>query len=375
MFDFYLNPVFWVLCAAFLLQLHIYLFIFRRLAVHKPDENFPYASPVSVIIAAKNEEDTLREILPVLLHQDYPEYEIIVINDQSEDETKYVLEEFEAVFAPKLKVVTITDHIYEFSGKKFALTLGIKAAQYPIILLTDADCKPLSDKWISAMASKYKNKETQIVLGFSPYEKKGGLLNVFIQFDTFYTALQYLSFALGNNPYMGVGRNLSYRKDLFFKSKGFAPFLKVNSGDDDLFVNHNATSTNTAVQLHPDSFTLSQPKKSWMAWFHQKKRHMRTGKLYKAKHKNALAYIFFSNWFFYLAVIATCILVKPFWIGLAVLGLRMILQTAVSAPALKRLQMQNFWPFVPFIDIVYQLIYTPVFGLIGLFSSKKKSGW
>ncbi|RYD80131.1 MAG: glycosyltransferase [Sphingobacteriales bacterium] len=310
----------------------------------------------------------------MLLSQNYPEYEIIIINDQSEDETKYVLEEYEAVYAPKLKVVTITDHIYEFSGKKFALTLGIKAAQNPIILLTDADCKPVGENWIGAMASPYKNKQTDIVLGFSPYEKKGSLLNLFIQFDTFYTALQYLSFALGNNPYMGVGRNLSYRKELFFKSKGFAPFLKINSGDDDLFVNHNATATNTAVQLNPESFTLSQPKKSWMAWFHQKKRHMRTGKLYKAKHKYALAYIFFSNWFFYLAVIATCILVKPFWIGLAVLGLRMKLQTAISFGAAKRLQMPGLWPFVPFIDIIYQLIYMPIFGLAGMFS-RKKNGW
>ncbi|MGZ5281361.1 MAG: glycosyltransferase [Bacteroidia bacterium] len=346
------------------------------MAIHKPDENFDYAGPVSVIIAAKNEEDTLREILPLILEQNYPEFEIIVVNDQSEDETKYVLEEFEAVFAPKLKVVTITDHIYEFSGKKFALTLGIKAAKHAVILLTDADCKPVSNNWISAMASKYKNHDTQIVLGFSPYEKKSGLLNLFIQFDTFYTAIQYLSFALGNNTYMGVGRNLSYRKDLFFKNKGFAPFLKVNSGDDDLFVNHNATATNTAVQLHPDSFMISSPKNSWRSWFQQKKRHMRTGKLYKAKHKNALAYIFLSNWFFYLAVIATCIFVKPFWIGLAVLGLRMILQTAVSFGALKRLQLQRLWPFVPFLDIVYQLIYMPVFGLIGLFSKKnKKASW
>src|SRR5581483_1786901 len=137
------------------------------------------------------------------------------------------------------------------TGKKFALTMGIKASKNEYLLFTDADCRPASANWITRMAVNF-NRSTEIVLGYSPYQSAGGLLNSFIRFETIRTAINYLSAALAGNPYMGIGRNLAYTKTLFFKNKGFASHMHVMSGDDDLFVNENATAGNTTIEIHPE---------------------------------------------------------------------------------------------------------------------------
>ena len=82
--------------------------------------------------------------------------------------------------------------------------------------------------------------QTQIILGYGKYISEPGLLNKWIRTDTTYIAMQYLAMAIKGRPYMGVGRNMAYRKSLFFERKGFASHLNLASGDDDLFVNENA---------------------------------------------------------------------------------------------------------------------------------------
>jgi poly-beta-1,6-N-acetyl-D-glucosamine synthase len=373
MFDFYLNPYFWALGLSFIIQLLIYLVLFRRLAAYRQPASRMVEWPgVSVIIAARDEARNLKKFLPEIMAQDYPDFEVIVIDDQSIDGTGELLEELEKEF-PRLKIVTITEHVNEFAGKKLALTLGIKAAKHEIMLFTDADCVPVSYQWIKHMASTYSDQETEIVLGFSPYGPGPGFLNLLVQFDTFYTALQYFSFTLAGMPYMGVGRNLSYRRTLFFRNKGFAPYLKVISGDDDLFVNHNATINNVSVQLHPDSFMVSQPKKTWGDWIRQKRRHLKAGKFYKGKHKSWLSILWLSNLVFYAAVVVGIILIKPFWIALAVYGLRLIVQVLIMFFSLKKLRMQKIWYLTPVMDIFYQLIYMPVMGIMGLFTRKRRA--
>jgi glycosyltransferase involved in cell wall biosynthesis len=365
---------FWLLAAGLLGQLLLYFILFRRLAFYKWKEESPLKwPPISIVIAARNEEINLQENLPAILEQEYPEFEVIIINDQSEDETKYVLEDFERKY-PRLRVVTISDNVNDFAGKKLALTLGIKAAKYDRILLTDADCKPASRTWLSYMAAGYGVPGTEVVLGFSPYERKPSLLNSFIQFDTFYTALQYFSMAIGGSPYMGVGRNLSYDKGLFFKNKGFAPYLKIASGDDDLFINQVANKSNTNVQLHPDSFMYSQPKPTWGLWLRQKLRHMRTGKYYKTGHKRALALIWIANVLFYATLVLGFIFVRPIWIPFAALAVRLLVQVWIMFSAMKQLRMQFLLPIAPVLDAVYQVLYLPLMSLAG-FLTRKKRGW
>nr|MDQ3073645.1 transmembrane glycosyltransferase [Bacteroidota bacterium] len=215
----------------------------------------------------------------------------------------------------------------------------------------------------------------EIVLGYSPYKKEGGLLNLIIRYDTFYTAKNYLSFALAGNPYMGVGRNLSYRKGLFFRNKGFASILGLPSGDDDLFVNKFATPSNTAVQICKESFVISNPKDTWGAWMHQKRRHHASGKYYKGNHKMQLGSIWFSTVFFYAALIA-CLWFPVLWIPVAVAWfLRFVIRNIIVYKSLTRLNDSGFWIYTLVLDFVYQIILLPAISLGSSMAKKKKTRW
>ena len=187
-----------------------YFFFFWRLSMHKKDDA-SFSHPISIIICAKNEEENLKNNLPKILNQKYFNFEVIVVNDQSIDETSFLLEKFEKSYS-NLVVVTIDSHVNHKIGKKFALTLGIKTAKYEYLLLTDADCVPNSENWAKQIVKNFTCSD--IVLGYGGYKKKKGLLNKFIRFDTFNVAQQYLSFALAGQTYMGVGRNLAYKKSI-----------------------------------------------------------------------------------------------------------------------------------------------------------------
>lgn len=228
--------------------------------------------PVSIILCARNEAGNLEKTLPVLLRQDYPEYEVIVVNDRSEDETREVLNRF-AIQYKHLKISEVRNDPVFTHGKKLALTLGIKEAANEWLLLTDADCMPAGDKWLYRMQQNF-TKDKSLVLGYGGYKKEKGFVNLLTRIETVFTAMQYTGMAAAGKPYMGVGRNLAYRKSLFFNNKGFASHSRLTSGDDDLFVNETADKSNTAVELHPESFTWSESEKSFRNWFYQKKRHL-----------------------------------------------------------------------------------------------------
>ena len=206
--------------------------------------------PVSVIVCAHDEEQNLRDLIPLLLSQNHPDFEIIIVDDRSNDGTFDLLLQ-ETSKDHRLRMVHVNRTPQLFNAKKYALTLGIKAAKYEWLLLTDADCRPDSKNWISSF-TKHFSQTTQFVLGFSPYEKRPGILNAFIRFETLMSGIQYLSFASLGIPYMGVGRNLSYRRSKFLAEKGFNNFIKTTGGDDDLFVNQHARKANTAVCIEVD---------------------------------------------------------------------------------------------------------------------------
>ena len=228
---------------------------------------------VSVIVAARNEAYNLADYLPALLEQDYPMFEVIVIDDGSEDDTRSLLDNMAAHY-PRLRRSFVPVQARIISSKKLALTLGIKAARYDYLLFTDADCRPASRHWIHEMMQGFASDNTQVVLGFGAYFKRKGLLNRLIRYDTLFSGLQYLGAARAGHPYMGVGRNLAYKKDWFFAHKGFASFLGEMAGDDDLLVNRNASAQETATVSTPDSLTWSPPKTHWRDWWHQKHRHL-----------------------------------------------------------------------------------------------------
>lgn len=295
------------LLAVGLVQVVYWLFfligLLRLKPVKKIDPNL--AEGVSVVVAAHNEIENLKDLVPAIMCQDYPAFELIIVNDRSSDGTlEYLHEQSNQLENLKLlNVDELPDHV---NGKKYALTLGIKAAQYEHILLTDADCLPFSSDWIAAMCSGF-GKGHSIVLGFSNYLHLDGFLNYFIRFETLLTAIQYLAAARMGLPYMGVGRNLAYNKSLFLEHKGFRGYQDIVGGDDDLFVNMHAKARNTTPVVGAAATTLSKPETSWTTFLAQKNRHLSIGKLYGFKSKFFLA-IFSLSW------ILTWILAVPAYI-------------------------------------------------------------
>lgn len=265
-----------------LIQMVYFLFIYstarkKKLPLNKRLKKFP---PVSVIICAKNEAHNLKTKLPLFLNQDYPDFEVVVVDHASEDETPALLEKFRKDYK-NLKVTRINKDPKFSHGKKLAVTIGIKAASHEILLFSDADCEPASQNWIKYMTRHYREKDKEIVLGIGLYKKKKGWINLLIRFETAFIAMQYTSLARKNHPYMGVGRNLSYKKALFFNNRGFASHLHLESGDDDLFISEVSRFDNTVVEIHPDSFTWSEPKENFKSWIAQKSRHLTTATSYK----------------------------------------------------------------------------------------------
>ena len=315
--------------------------------------------PVSVVICARDEAANLAKNLPGALVQQYrTTHEVIVVDDNSFDDSKYLLEEFQKTFR-QLHVVQLKQEAKLIPGKKFPLSVGIKTAKYEIVLLTDADCVPASEFWIDKMQETYDD-QTEIVLGYGSFHKKKGLLNKIVRWETFHTALQYFSYALAGIPYMGVGRNLSYKKAVFFRHKGFTSHNNIPSGDDDLFINMAATKRNTKINIDPDAFTFSNSPASWSQWIKQKSRHYSTGKFYKAGHKFLLGTYSFSLFIFY-PLLAASIIFYSWQYSLAVYGLRLLVQAMVLYPCMKKLKEKSLYPWFVFIDIgmfFYYLVFS-----------------
>ena len=334
-----------------LVQLYFTLFVHLKLAFVKisplPKEA---AAPLSVVICARNEAENLKINLPIILNQNYPNFEVVVVNDRSWDETADILADFTKQYK-NLKVVEVADGDKFIAGKKFALTMGIKAAGHEWLVLTDADCAPASSDWLLGMQQPADQK-VDILLGYSPYYKKRGLLNNLIRFETFFTAVNYLSFALKKTPYMGVGRNMAYKKSLFFKGKGFAAHMHILSGDDDLFVNANANKSNTAIVIHPDTQMWSEPKTSFIAYLRQKKRHFGAGKIYKFKHKLILSFQIVTQFLFYILSIALLFFMPTIYISAAIILFSIFIRSLVYPRLLKRLNYSELSWWFPILDIL-----------------------
>jgi glycosyltransferase involved in cell wall biosynthesis len=348
-------------CLITCIQLFYYGWFFQRLAFFKqPIKEKSQQHPVSVIICARDEAGKLGINLPGALVQTYPStHEVIVVNHNSQDDTRYLLDEFKKTFKG-LHIVNLQHEAIGIPGKKYPLSMGIKEAKHEILLLTDADCVPASEFWIQKMQDGY-DENIEVVLGYGAYHKKPGFLNKIIRFETFHSALQYLSYALAGTPYMGVGRNLSYKKELFINNKGFSFINHLPGGDDDLFINMVANKQNTNIVIDPDAFTLSEPKKTFGDWIRQKGRHYSTGKYYKSKTKFLLGLYSVTHFLFYPLFIAS-ILLSDWRFVLAVFGTRLILQSFIYYKTMKKLNEKDLFAWWLLLDIwmfFYYIIFLP----------------
>ncbi len=361
-----------ILLVSLFIQLYYYLGIYLRVALFKKTNDNPSINtekpPVSIVICARNEEENLKHFLPKVLEQKYPNYEVIVVNDCSADNSDIVLENFQKQY-PHLKVTTIKEDEKFSHTKKLALTVGIKGAKNEWLLLTDADCFPQSDLWLATMAENFKGS-TEVVLGYGGYLSERGLLNKLIRFDTMLIAMNYFGFNLIGKPYMGVGRNLAYKRSLFFRNRGFASHSQLDSGDDDLFIREVANKTNTVVEFRHEAHTLSVPRKTLSNWIRQKRRHTSTSKYYNSSIKLLLGLEPFSRLLFFLSAIALiALLYFPYVVG-SVLIVRMIVKLSIIKAVMKKLNEKKIlltsllWDF-------YSLYFYSKLLLVNSVTSKK----
>lgn len=342
---------------------------YKRKPISRRDETL---EPISVVVCSRDNYQSLAELLPALLRQDYPEFEIVVVNDCSEDETEIFLREME-LREPKIKPVHLRQHLNFFSGKKFPLSMGIKSAQNDWLVLTDINSLPSDDQWLRRVAACY-SENTEIVIGYSPYRRKKSLFNLLIRYDAFYSGIQYLSAALSGHPFMGVGANLSYRKDLFYRSKGFTSHYSIPVGDDDLFVNQVANRHNTAVLIDAEHLVATSPPATMREWLLYKARRNFTGTLYKAKDRRQLFLQGGSHFLFYACFVALLALPPAFVIVdaesfylpviVTLFLLRYISQMVVFGCASKRLAEKGLLSGLLFYDFV-QALMTPFLRLLG----------
>jgi poly-beta-1,6-N-acetyl-D-glucosamine synthase len=317
----------------------------------------PECLPVSLIVCVRNEAENLEKNLPYWLEQDYPAFEVIVVDDNSFDKSGEIVLGFRKKYR-NLRLVSLDRATRP--GKKDALSAGILAARFEILLLTDADCRPAGPDWIKEMQRPVRSA-IEIALGYGPYLKRSGLLNRFIRFEATYTAIQYFSFAHAGIPYMGVGRNLAYRRELFFRTGGFGAHAHLTSGDDDLFINQAAHAANTTFILQPGAFTFSAPETNWRGYYHQKKRHLSAGSHYRFKHRLLLGILAASHFAFYASGLCWWILQPRCWPLIAAIYLvRMGVVLLVWKNAAGRLEQRDLLPLVPMFDFLF-LAYYPCF--------------
>ena len=343
-------------------QLYFYLRYIRKGAKTTSFQQIEQQPGVSVIVCAHNEENNLRDYLHSLLAQDYPCFEVIVVDDGSEDETQRVLKEYARQYQ-NLYLTFVPHGARVVSSKKLAITIGIKAAKYDYILLTDADCRPESRYWIRNMMSGFDSENVEVVLGFGAYFEKKGLLNSLICYDTLFSGLQYMGMAKAGYPYMGVGRNLAYRKETFFNNNGFQGLLNERAGDDDLFVNKVAKKGNTKVVCNADSLTWSPPKCTWHEWVHQKRRHLSVSPHYNTRSKLRIGIEPLTRGLAYLLLVvslAGCGLGFLTWeVGAIVLAIwlnRLITQLIIINLASSRLDIRGVLLGVVLYDVALPLI-------------------
>ena len=342
---------------------------FKKVGRPKLDEEL---EPVSIVICARDVYEYLIDLIPALLTQDYPDYEIVVVNDCSDDETEEYLKDLERR-EPKIKPVQLKQHLNFFNGKKFPLSMGIKSAKNDIIVLTECNCMPVNDQWLRSVVNRYNN-QTEIVIGYSTYVQKKSTLNRIMRFDALQNGLLYLSAALSRRPYMGVGRNLSYRKELFYRNKGFISHYMTSVGDDDLFISQVANKKNTEVLIDAENAILTTPTSSFKLWIRQKSSRYSTVSKYNVGARISLSLFYLSQFLFYASFIAL-LCMKPafvitngtaFYIPVLVFFflLRFGTQLIIYHKASKRLGEKGLLPGLIAYDFLFAFL-SPLLRLMG----------
>jgi len=361
--------------ALFIQFIYILVFFLRLVISLKKNKNSELRLariPLSVIICAKNAGHHLTQFLPKIIEQNYFNelgeiaFEIIVVDDHSNDDTEYVLSQF----CNQYKHV----HFYRLSenakyiGKKAALAFGVEKAKFEHIVVTDSDCFPASKNWLNEIAAPFYNQK-QIVLGYGAYESKNDILNKLIQWETIHTALQYGAFALAGKPYMAVGRNLAFTKEIFHQCMSHEIWYKLPYGDDDGLIQIAATKENTTIVFSKEASTISIPSVNFTDWVRQKQRHLSTGKFYK-KSTQFLLFLYALthavSWF----GVVYFLIFNPSVLLIALMTIRCLLFWFCLNELNQKLNGQKLFVWIPLCDFGW-LIYNIIFSQYIFWKSKQ----
>jgi len=326
----------------------------------KPSKNEPNTAfpPVSIIISARNAVLKLEDNIQHWLTQDYPNFEVVIIDDRSSDETAYFLVKT-AEKEPLLKYVLLDPDVIKNGSKKLALTLGIKKAKNNHFLFTDADCIPSSDQWLKQMATGFTHKK-DIVLGVSPVNTKKSFLGRLTQYENLFTAMQYLGMAIKGKPYMGVGRNLAYTRGIYDSVGGFSKHHHLPAGDDDLFVQEASNANNTVVCIQPESFVNTEGPKNWKEYWKQKMRHLWIGKQYRSDVKTSLAWLPISQLLFWTIIIIWFIAGSSWLWPIIPILVKIVPEWIIFVKKGKLLNMPLAGPYYLFYNIFYSFWYVVI---------------
>ncbi len=362
----FLSTIDWIILGSifllFLIQL-IYCFgVNGRVAFYKPGKQILTAErpPVSIILSARNEYETLQHTLPQILSQDYPDYEVIVVNDCSEDDSEVLLASLQHQYPHLVYRNIVKDNIFTHS-KKMAIGVGIKASQHDLCLLIDADCFPESSQWLKGMQQFFTPK-IGVVLGYTRLLPK--VNKRWIRADRFMQALHYLGSALMHRPYMGVGSNMAFRKQLFYDNKGFDMRLTKNLREDRLFVNQVATSDNTAVAIMPDVVTVSTLKITRQLWFMQRCEELRSFALFEKMPRYPGLFESIVRFCYYIVMVVAIInfatLPAALFGLLAVEVIRVFLWSIVLLKSLRKLGEKGLWFSLLCWNFIYPIVHIAV---------------
>ncbi len=356
--------------ATLCIQLFYYLVIFSRGAFSSWKTSLNHVDfPVSIVICGKNAATDFEQNLPKVLNQDYPNFEVIVVDDHSTDNSLLLLQQYQS-YNDHLTIVP-KEQVEDRPGKKAALFAGASAAKNPILLFTDADCKPATNSWVSLLVRAFQNEEINLVLGVSPNYEAKGFWQQFFQFETLWTALNYISFYKLGMPYMGVGRNMAVRKTFFTKQFKALLDSELASGDDDLLVNKGANKKNTALCLDSDAFTYSDGPTSLAVWWKQKTRHLSAGQEYNVFHQILLSLYPVNQWVFYATFLF--FLSTPLWPITTLAAIFVVLiQAIIHAFYLHKIKRPDIALQMP----IYQLIWVLFLPFILIYSTiQSKQTW
>lgn len=358
-----------IFCIIILIQIFYYFFLFGKFYFFKPIDLPKKKLRVSVVICAKDEAKNLENYLPEIANQNYLNFEIIIVNDGSKDHSLQVMQKFKKEYSSGHLTIEIIDITTKKSkGKKTALSKGIHSAKNDYIILTDADCKPVSKEWINEITCNF-TKERTIILGYGAYRKiKDSFLNKIIRFETMLTATQYFSYAKLGMAYMGVGRNIAYKKEEFLKTNGFIDHINIISGDDDLFINKISTKNNTTICFTKNSFTVSEPETKFNKWIWQKRRHISTANHYKIIHQFLLGLFYISQILFWILSILLLLWNNYTVLIIILILIRFIVWYIAIYKTAKKLDEKDLIRFSPIyeISIIFIQLYIFIRNMISL---------